>query len=224
MILIFDLDDTLYDELTYVKSGLSAVAKFGQEAFSLNAENSYLQLERLLTTNGRGRIFDDWLKTNNFFSKINVTKCIQVYRHHRPKIQLYPGVRPILKSLGREYPLYLVTDGHKVVQEKKVVALRLEKHFKRVLVTHRFGVVNAKPSLYCFDLIRRAEGGGWGELFYIGDNPRKDFVNLNGVGVNTIRVLSGQHAKLEMERPYEAKALLRSVIDLPMFLEALIRN
>ena len=36
MIFVFDPDDTLYDELTYVESGFTAVANFVDDSFGLD--------------------------------------------------------------------------------------------------------------------------------------------------------------------------------------------
>ena len=47
-------------------------------------------------------------------------------------------------------------------------------------------------------------GSVWEELVYIGDNPAKDFVNLNGVGAKTIRVLIGMHADMHALLAHDA--------------------
>jgi putative hydrolase of the HAD superfamily len=205
MILIFDLDDTLYDEITYVMSGLKAVAKFGEEFFGLNAETSNRFMQKLLYENGRGRIFNDWLASHGLFSKKNVKKCLHIYRHHDPQISLSAETKAVLSHFRDGFPLYLVTDGHKIVQKNKVNALKIDIFFERVFITHNFGIRNAKPSLHCFELIKRAEKCNWDELVYVGDNPTKDFVNLNYVGAKTIRVLTGSYSKLEADRGYDAQ-------------------
>jgi putative hydrolase of the HAD superfamily len=211
MILIFDLDDTLYPEIKYVESGLRAVAKFGFEEFGWDAGESYVFMRKDLTANGRGRIFDNWLTSRGYFSKTYLRKCIKVYRHHEPKICLQPNTEVLLRDLQCDYPLYLVTDGHKVVQERKVVALGLRRFFKRMFITHRFGICNAKPSLYCFEIIKRMECCDWDSMVYVGDNPSKDFVNLNRVGSKTIRVRSGAHASMKAHKSFDAQLTIPSL-------------
>jgi hypothetical protein len=87
----------------------------------------------------------------------------------------------------------------------KVNALKIDIFFERVFITHNFGIRNAKPSLHCFELIKLAEKCNWDELVYVGDNPTKDFVNLNYVGAKTIRVLTGSYSELEADRGYDAQ-------------------
>ena len=214
MILIFDLDDTLYDEQTYVLSGLDAVAQYGNEVFGWSKEDSLSYMRKRLVTNGRGRIFDDWLKEFGKYSETQVQKCVKVYRHHSPAIKLFPEAKLILQKYRHKYPLYLVTDGHKIVQQKKVEALQLDPVFKRVFITHRFGIQNAKPSLHCFDIIRKTERCEWSDMVYVGDNPAKDFVNLNQVGAGTVRVATGGHASVKALPGYDAKFTVGSLSDL----------
>ncbi|ACS81683.1 HAD family hydrolase [Maridesulfovibrio salexigens] len=211
MILIFDLDDTLYDEMSFVTSGLHAVAKHGETAFGLNAEQSYLDLIKILNEQGRGRVFNLWLDSHGIMSKGRVSECIKIYRHHKPKLTLFPQAQALLSKYHGVTPLYLVTDGHKVVQHNKVKALGLESKFKRIFITHRFGIKNAKPSTYCFELIRRSEGCDWSDMIYVGDNPSKDFVNLNKVGMLTVRVLTGGHRHVEAKHGYDAKIVIKDL-------------
>lgn len=214
MVLIFDLDDTLYDESTYVRSGLRAVAKFGELSFGWDENDSFSQMKELLLKNGRGHIFDEWLISHRRYSKSLVGKCLQIYRQHKPTIAISKETRHILENLNKRYPMYIVTDGHKVVQKKKVDALNISSLFKRILITHRFGILNAKPSLHCFDLIKSAEQARWEELVYIGDNPAKDFVNLNWVGAKTIRVLTGMHADIHALPGHDAQVSIPSILTL----------
>src|SRR5690606_6105759 len=147
----------------------------------------------ILEREGRGAVFDRWLASRGEFSRAAVRKCVAAYRHHCPRLKLYPEARDVLARLS-SYPLYVVTDGHKVVQSLKARSLGLGAIVRKVYITHRYGVANAKPSLCCFDLIRSRERAEWFDLVHVGDNPSKDFVNLNRVGAHTVRVATGAHA------------------------------
>jgi putative hydrolase of the HAD superfamily len=204
MILVFDLDDTLYEERSYVESGLRAVAAFGEIELGWNSEHSFYFMTDVLDHIGRGMIFDLWLKEFGKYSKTLTKQCVNVYRHHTPNIQLFHSAEELLPSL-RSYPLYIVTDGHKLVQEKKVTALNLESLFRHIFITHRYGVKNAKPSTYCFEQIKKRESCRWEDMIYIGDNPSKDFVNLNIQNMKTVRVLTGSHRDIKPLDGLDAK-------------------
>jgi putative hydrolase of the HAD superfamily len=153
----------------------------------------------LLETQGRGRIFNEWLDSHG-----SANEAIKVYRHHTPQITLWNSASEVLKALAVR-PLYMVTDGHKIVQAKKIEALGIASYFKHAYITHRYGIRYEKPSTYCFELIKKRESCAWDNMIYIGDNPNKDFVSLNTLGVHTVRVSSGQYASVPAKAGYDAK-------------------
>lgn len=219
MLLIFDLDDTLYDESQYVASGFNAVADYAAREWQLPKQKSLEELSDLLKLYGRGKVFDIWLRENKIYSKNNVRKCVSYYRTHTPTIFLNDAAKFLLPRLPQ--PLYLVTDGNKVVQEKKIKALNIKPFFKGTLITHRYGLHNAKPSLYCFEKIRQAESSQWKDMCYIGDNPNKDFVNLNKHNMNTIRVLTGMFRNQKAKPGYDAQHTIQNLHQLPKLLKEL---
>ena len=218
MLLVFDLDDTIYDEETFVDSGFWAVAQFGEDRFGWNSEKSFLYMKRMLEREGRGQVFDRWLAENGQATRALVKKCVTIYHHHKPSIRLTEDTERLLFWLSRLHPLYVVTDGHKIVQKYKIEALGIKKYFRKVMITHQYGKHHAKPSTYCFELIRRREGCNWEEMAYIGDNPYKDFVNLNPLGVLTVRVHTGAYRKVSVDSAYDAKYSIKSLADLTQVL------
>lgn len=224
MVLIFDLDDTLYDEMSYVRSGLRAVAAFGQASFDWNEEDSYRFMNERLLMHGRGKVFDEWLLAHSYYSASRVTQCVRVYRHHTPKISPSQLVQKMLAGYQRRFSMYLVTDGHKIVQQKKIAALGIESMFKRCFITHRFGIRHSKPSLYCFEKIRELEKCPWSSMVYVGDNPAKDFVNLNAMGSLTVRVRTGAHAEAEAQTGYDAQHTIQDLSHLSLVLDQAVSN
>lgn len=217
MIIVFDMDDTLYPERSYVESGFRAVAEFGLRQYGWDAAESLRDMLATLDREGRGAVFDRWLASHGALSRAAVRKCVAVYRHHRPRLELYPEARDVLARLS-SHPLYVVTDGHKVVQALKARSLGLDAMVRKVYVTHRYGVANAKPSLRCFDLIRARERAEWRDLVHVGDNPRKDFVALNRVGAHTVRVTTGAHAAVAAEPGFDAGHRIATLAELPALL------
>jgi len=145
---------------------------------------------------------------------------MHIYGHHRPRIALWDTAAIALAAV-RSHPRYLLTDGHKIVQANKIAALRLTNRFKDAYITNRYGRENAKPSTYCFELIRRREGCKWSDMAYVADNPAKDFVNLNPLGVHTVRVLTGQHRGVRGRNGFEARHRISSLATLPRLIERL---
>ena len=214
-VLVLDLDDTLYDELSFVRSGFCAVAAWGEERLGLDRAESLTRLMELLESEGRGRVFDDWLEGRG-----SVRAALEVYRRHDPDIVLWPAAQRLL-ARHRGAALYLVTDGHKGVQARKVTALDLWDRLRRVYLTSRYGTVHAKPSPRCFELVARRERVPLSALVHVADNPAKDFVGLNPLGVTTVRVLTGQHAETPARPGAEAAHRIPDLDALPELLDDL---
>lgn len=215
MILIFDLDDTLYDESRFVDGGLKAVARHGEARWGWDAVQSLDRLRDILARDGRGKVFDQWLEEHDAWSRSRVRDCVRAYRNHTPDIEVFPAARRMIDRYRTRGPLFLVTDGHKIVQRNKVDALNLWPDFKRILITHRFGVAAAKPSIHCFERIRLEAGCTWDEMIYVGDNPAKDFVNLTPLGVSTVRVLTGAYSETPALPDHDALITIPDLDALP---------
>lgn len=212
-ILIFDLDDTLYPERSYVDSGFRAVAIHLQVTRGWPAKESLAFMQQVLHCEGRGAVFNRLLARHGEMRRSAVVDCVKIYRHHPPKISLTENARNLLARLAP--PLYLVTDGHKCVQLHKVQALGIEPLFAKVFITHRYGVRHAKPSIHCFELIRTREHCNWSDMVYVGDNPAKDFVNLTPLGVRTVRVRTGEHRMVVAKPGHDALHVIDNLDQLP---------
>lgn len=219
MILVFDLDDTLYDEKKFVYSGFSEVANW----ISVMSKNSSIEIFDYmvndLALNGRGKVFNNTLEKYFQMTVKNVRKCVSIYRLHKPDINLDKDVVDLLLELRKNNKLYIVTDGNKIVQNNKIKSLDVEKYIEKAFITYRYGLKASKPSLKCFEIIKNLEKVNWLDLVYIGDNPNKDFVNLNKVNAITIRVLQGDYALVKAKEEYDAKFKIDKLTDLNMLIK-----
>lgn len=186
-VIIFDLDNTLYNELDYVYSGFKAVANYFNQAYSLPFEETYYFMIEELKTKGRGKIFNSILSKYKLDTLKNVKRAVSVYRLHTPKITLPESSKDILNYYSNK-PIYIVTDGNKIVQAKKIEALGLNRYIKKAFITHQYGLKYAKPSTYCFEKIASIEKVHPEEIVYIGDDIEKDFVGIKPLGFKTMRL------------------------------------
>jgi len=218
MVIIFDLDDTLYDEKTFVFSGFEHVANWIASLTSFSQEEILSFMLKDLEANGRGKVFDATLEKFYKKNKVLIKKCLTIYRVHQPEIKLLLKNRLLLQELKKKHSLYIVTDGNKMVQANKVKALDLEGLVKKVFITHRYGLKASKPSLICFEKIKQIEKVEWEDIAYVGDNPHKDFVNLNSVNALTIRVLQGEYANLNVDKEYDGQFKVNDVVEVKKIL------
>jgi putative hydrolase of the HAD superfamily len=215
MVLAFDLDDTLYEELNYVKSGFREVARWLLNELGIDENSSYQFMVNELERSGRGNIFNNLLAEHELFSKSRLKKCISVYRLHFPDIRLSKEASECLLRL-KSHSKYVVTDGNKLVQYNKVKALELDKMqaIRKIFITYRHGLKHGKPSPYCFMKICELENTTPEHVVYIGDNPHKDFVGIKPFGFKTIRVLQGNFKNLQLDEAHEADLRIHSLEEL----------
>ena len=213
MVVIFDLDDTLYKELSYVKSGFMEVSNYLEQTFGIPALDAYKFMLTDLEINGRGKIFDSVLSKYGQFNLTQVRKCISIYRLHKPNISLPQSSKNCI-TLFSDIPTYIVTDGNKIVQHLKIESLGLYSMVKKVFITHRYGLRHAKPSPYCFNLIKEKEKTTPKEIVYVADNIKKDFVGIKPLGYKTIRVKTGNYKNVRRPASYEADKKINSLDEL----------
>jgi putative hydrolase of the HAD superfamily len=216
VIVAFDLDDTLYPEETFVRSGFRAVARALHERWGVDEDEAFGVMWTSLHDRGRGSQFDDVVA--HFGLRQSVRELVGIYRHHTPAIALPPESRAVLEALAPR-PLYVVTDGHKVVQQGKIEALGLAPYLRHAYVTHRYGIHNRKPSTHVFELLMRRERCAPGDVLYVGDDPSKDFRNLRPLGVRTIRVRTGRCAHVVVPEAEDAERTVASIAAVPAIVE-----
>jgi len=210
---VFDLDDTLYDEFTFVQGGFRAVAYFLSPLLQIDQKILENEMLNILARDGRGQVFDALLKQHGVRKPGVAKECLKIYRTHVPNLTLYPDAQRCLNRY-QKHPLYLVTDGHKNVQSSKIQALGLERVMRHCFVTRNYGLKHEKPSPYCFLKICQKEHVTPQTVVYIGDDPSKDFVGIKPLGFQTVRVLRGRHKHIKMPPEYEADRTILTLDEL----------
>ena len=170
MLYVLDIDDTLYLERDYVRSGLYAVGRWLSE--NRNAEDFFERAWTLFEFGARGNIFDTVLEDLGIFDKELVSRLVHLYRAHHPDISLQSDAREFLRR-HKQDDLAIISDGYSSAQWVKIRALNLEQYVDKIIVTDDWGKDFWKPNSRAYIL---AQGGrSPEECVYIADNPLKDF-------------------------------------------------
>jgi putative hydrolase of the HAD superfamily len=170
MLFVLDLDDTLYLERDYVRSGFIAIDRWISQhlGFDQFFENAWGQFEAGITHN----IFDLVLKQFNLYNPDLVRNLARIYRCHPPDISLLSDSKDFLER-HRSDSLALVSDGNSEAQWLKIRALEVEKYFSKIIVTDDRGKAFWKPHPWSFLSVQGNKPPE--SCTYIGDNPLKDF-------------------------------------------------
>lgn len=178
---IFDMDDTLYGEKEYVKSGYSKIAEVLPQV-----EDADQKLWKLFEE--KKPAIDELLRIEGFDDPAVKEACLNAYRFQMPKIHLYPGVEEMLRSFRKKGMLLgLITDGRPEGQRAKIKALGLEAFFDQIIVTDEFGGSEfRKPNPLAFQTMKERMNVEYAQMCYVGDNIKKDFIAPQQLGMRCI--------------------------------------
>lgn len=176
---IFDLDDTLFEEIDFLRSA------YRQIATNLSTEvGKDIYDEMLDRYRNKENVFA-WIVSQfgNTIPNLTLESLLDAYRHHLPDIKLSNEIGDFLTQLkGRNIKIGLITDGRSITQRNKLKALGIENIFSEIVVSEEFG--SAKPDKRNF--IHFEEKFPGSEFYFIGDNTAKDFIVPIELGWTTI--------------------------------------
>lgn len=169
--IIFDLDDTLYGEKEYVRSGYRAIAATMPQVEQMD-KKLWAAFEE------KKSAIDEVLREEGIYTEERKQECLSVYRFHQPDIHFYEGALELLQKLRLEgYKLGIITDGRPEGQRAKIKALGLDELVDHIIVTDELGGVEyRKPNKAAFVKMQEVLGVTFEEMCYVGDNIKKDFV------------------------------------------------
>lgn len=193
---VFDLDDTLYSEKDYVRSGYQQVAAAIPQVE--NAEEKLWDAFR----NGKPAI-DYVLQQENIISGKIKQECLHAYRHQEPVIHLYEGVRELLVHLRQSgVKIGIITDGRPEGQRAKIWALGLEELADSILITDELGGAQfRKPNDISFRIMQMRLDVPFEAMVYVGDNASKDFQAPQMLGMQWVhfRNADGLYQTVQIE-------------------------
>lgn len=174
---IFDLDDTLYSEKDYVRSGYKAVS----DCLGGGYEDKLWSLFEA----GKPAI-DELLKELGREDKKN--DVLNVYRAHMPYIHPYQGVTKLIDDLREQgVKVGIITDGRPEGQRNKLEALGLEDKVDDIIITDELGGIQfRKPCDIAFRIMLTRWRLNPADVVYVGDNLAKDFQAPQQLGMKSL--------------------------------------
>lgn len=182
----FDLDDTLYLEREYVRSGFGAAdawvrQELGVEGFGDRAWAAF-------TRGVRGTIFDTALRGAGIEPTPEIVgSLVACYRAHDPAIAMLADARRCVERFGH-LALAVVSDGPFESQRAKARVLGAHHWAQLVVLTADLDVGLGKPHPRAFEMVEETTGCGAQQCVYVADNPAKDFAGPVSLGWRTVRV------------------------------------
>lgn len=190
--IVLDIDDTLFLERDYVRSGFETLDRWARRELGIEdfGERAWASFEG----GNRATIFDEVLcSCGQPPNDALITELIARYRTHTPTIALAPDARAALERWSdRQIGLAVVTDGNVSSQQAKTRALELERWASLVIYTAELGHGTTKPHPEAFEKVQAHLEADGKRCVYLAGNPAKDFGGPKSLGWRTIRVRRDQ--------------------------------
>ena len=178
VVVVMDLDDTLYAEYDYQTSGIRAGGKVIADLYGQDITDQMLEWRDEGERDLWGRVcllLDLPVSVKD--------SLLWIYRLHEPRISLDKATVDALTQISAIVKdVVILTDGRSLSQRKKLYALGLGD--MRVYISEEYQ--SEKPDPLRFKAIMHDFPAQ--RYFYIGDNPKKDFIAPNAFGWNTVGI------------------------------------
>lgn len=200
---LFDLDDTLYDELDYCRSGYRAAASHLNLLFPhLDTDVIANAFENAFLSGQRNRVFNAGLEAVGVeYDREFIGQLVTVYRGHFPSIEMDEDGWKVLEEARKCYRLGMLSDGFLPAQRYKVEALGVGDYFEKIVFTEELGREFWKPHPRGFEHLLDFFQCRPDQSVYIGDNLKKDFVGPNSLGMHTVQVQRANGVHLHESAP-----------------------
>ena len=218
---VFDLDDTLYPEASYCRSGFRVVARELARRGYVDEDEAWRVLCHIHFEEGRDGVFDKASERLGFPAGI-IRELVALYREHEPEgLELHADASELLSSLRGIRKTGIVTDGWLVTQRAKVRALGVDRLVDHVFLADVLGRERWKPHPEPF--LRTLEALGIEEpsrAIFVGDNPERDVAGALAAGLFPVRIVRPDAHFRERPDPHGARTV-QSLSELPDLLNLL---
>jgi HAD superfamily hydrolase (TIGR01549 family) len=180
-VVLFDLDNTLYDYDAYWKWRLSWSLEQVAVAYP------HLDIAALIEQAMRGRVysaqFDAFLLGAGVADPVVRAAALERYRVNTYEVlQLYPDAAHVLHVLCQRYRLGLITNGPVRTQQPKIRQFGLERWMHALVISE--AVQLAKPDPAIFHLTLQQFGVLPERALYVGDSLEHDLVGAHAAGLD----------------------------------------
>lgn len=100
------------------------------------------------------------------------------------KEKLMPHAKEVLDYLYPRYNLYIISNGFRELQSRKMKSSGIDAYFQRIILSEDIGIMKPAPEIFHFALT--TTGSALNDSMMIGDNPKADIAGAAGVGMDQV--------------------------------------
>lgn len=198
--LVFDMDNTLFDERRYFDQAFDAVADTVAKETGVDHETAFRRI--------RDEFEEKGSQYDNFFAYVAELFDLDPAYHDvfyeqyltvDVDLTLYDDASEILAWAEDEgFALGLLTSGSVEAQRNKIETLGLDDVVDVTCVPRELGDGYEKPAPDAYEWVLERLGVTPERSVYVGDNPMSDFQGPKELGMTTIRLRRGEFADREV--------------------------
>lgn len=231
--IFFDLDNTLWD----FKRNSFLAMESAFEIFGLKKQHesytsffdTYSKYNKQLWADYRNRLIPKkeliWKRFQNTFDDLHITginpeEMNSCYLNEMPKQKiLNDGAVEILHYLkNRNYKLYIITNGFKEVQYKKLDSSNLLAFFKKVFISEVIKV--PKPGKEIFNMAVKSANAKKTKSLMVGDDWEVDVLGAVNAGIDAV-YYNPEHASSTVDEQMQQSRkiiTISNLVDIKIFL------
>lgn len=214
-VILFDLDDTLYDYKKNHIKALNNVYKTLLEHISISEKefletyqiaNKEIKLELLWTASSHNRVLYFQRLVEKLFKKCNPNKVLNLYNAYwdffLENMEIWEWVIETIKKLKEKWiKIWIVTDLTTHIQLRKILKLGLEDYIDTLVTSEE--AWKEKPAQCIFLLALNKLKAAPSEAFMVWDSLKKDIEWWNVLWMDTVYISDKTETDFEFTSNYE---------------------
>lgn len=115
------------------------------------------------------------------------------WKHSQKYFTLREGVKELIKRLQHQkYHVGLITDGRVQTQQRKLKETNIDRMINNIVITDSIAVGMRKPHRQIIEYYVNQYNINVDESVYIGDDPMRDIIGMQQLGLKTIWMANGR--------------------------------
>ena len=195
--LFFDLDDTLWAFSLNARDTFEEMyQKYDYDRFFRSFQHFYTLYQyrnvELWEEYGRGQVSKEELNRQRFLYPLEAVGARDValaeafsddfFSVIPTKSRLMPHAYEVLEYLAEKYNLYILSNGFRELQSRKMRSAGVDGDFRKVILSEDLGVLKPWPEIFNFAL--SATQSELRESLMIGDSWEADITGAHGIGMH----------------------------------------
>lgn len=197
--LFFDLDDTLWAFTANARDTFEELyRKYDYQRYFRSFEHYYGLYQQhnleLWEAYGQGRISKEELNRQRFLYPLEAVgapdPCLSeafatdFFAVIPTRSGLMPHAKEALEYLAPRYNLYILSNGFRELQQRKMQSAGIDRYFKKIVLSDDIGIL--KPHIELFHFALSATQSQPGDSLMVGDNWDNDVAGARQAGIDQI--------------------------------------